>query len=171
MRTIKLGTFNVTEDKIIVADPSYDYGDDETLLLKKVLSGKYFASIKATNLKDCGQIVTSLKICHSDYKNSDLKFEHFGFIAVDSGQAGFFDKNYFVKNQGGEVGDTETLYGLTCSITSSPKQAGVIHKKGVVSASGFGDGCYNVFVAKNLTNKIVSAYIEFISKSELEELK
>ena len=166
MRTIKLGTFNVTEDKIIVADPSYDYGDDETLLLKKVLSGKYFAKVTTTD-----NLMTSLKICHSDYKSSDLEFERFGIITVESGQAGFFDKNYFVKKQGGEVGDLNSFYGLACSITMSTKQAGVIRKKGVVSSSGFGDGCYNVFVAKNSANRIVSAYIEFISKIELEEFK
>ena len=166
MRTIKLGTFNVTEDKIIVADPSYDYGDGETLLLKKVLSGKYFTSVTTTD-----NLITSLKICHSDYKNSDLKFERYGVITVDSGQAGFFDKTYFVKNQGGEVGDLNSIYGLSCAVTSSPKQAGIMQKKGVVSSSGFGDGCYNVFVARNSANKIVSAYIEFISKIELEELE
>ncbi len=166
MRTIKLGTFNVTEDKIIVADPSYDYGDCETLLLKKVLSGKYFASVTTTD-----NMITSLKICHSDYKNSDLEFERCGVITVDSGQAGFFDKTYFVKKQGGEVGDLNSLYGLSCAVTSSPKQAGIMQKKGVVSSSGFGDGYYNVFVARNSANKIVSAYIEFISKIELEEFK
>lgn len=171
MRNIKLGTFIVLEDKIVVADPSFDYGDSETLLLKKVLSGKYFASIETTNLKDCGQIVTSLKVYHSDYKNFDLKFERCGVIAVDSGQAGFFDKTYFIKNQGGEVGELNSLYGLSCAVTSSPKQAGIIHKKGVVSSSGFGDGCYNVFITRNSANKIISAYIEFISQTELEEFK
>ena len=163
---IKLGSFKVGENKIVVADPSYDYGDRETVLLKKVLSGKYFANVTTAD-----NLITSLKICHSDYKNSDLKFERYGFIAVDSGQAGFFDKNYFVKNQGGEFGDLNSLYGLACSITMSPKQAGVIHKKGVVASSGFGDGSYLLFVAKNSANKIVSAYIEFISNFELEEFE
>lgn len=171
MKNIKLGSFKVGEDKIVVADPSFNYGDGETLLLKKVFSGKYFARIETTNWKDCGQIVTSLKICHSDFKNSNLKFERCGVITVDSGQAGFFDKTYFIKNQGGEVGDLNSLYGLSCAVTSSPKQAGTMQKKGVVSSSGFGDGCYNVFVARNYANKIVSAFIEFISQTELEEFK
>lgn len=164
MKIIKLGSFNISEEKIVVADPSFDYGDSGTLLLKKVLSGKYYATINTANLKECGQIVTSLKICHSDFKNSVLKFERCGVIAVDSGQAGFFDKKYLVKNQGGEIGDLNSFYGLACAITMSPKQAGVIHKKGVVSLSGFGDGCYDVFVARNSANKIVSAYIEFIEE-------
>ena len=166
MKLIKLGSLNISEDKIVVADPSYNYGDCGTVLLKKVLSGKYLASV--TN---ADSLITSLKICHSDYKNCDLNFERYRFIAVDSGQAGFFDKDYFVKNQGGTFGDLNSFYGLACSITMSPKQAGTIHKKGVVSSSGFGDGCYNLFVAKNSTNKIVSAFIEFISNFELEELE
>ena len=166
MKIIKLGSLNISEDKIVVADPSYDYGDSGTVLLKKVLSGKYLASV--TN---ADSLITSLKICHSDYKNSDLNFERYRFIAVDSGQAGFFDKDYFVKNQGGTFGDLNSFYGLACSITMSPKQAGTIHKKGVVSSSGFGDGCYNLFVAKNSANKIVSAFIEFISNFELEEFE
>lgn len=166
MKIIKLGSLNISEDKIVVADPSYNYGDSGTVLLKKVLSGKYFANVTTAD-----NLITSLKICHSDYKNSDLNFERYRFIAVDSGQAGFFDKDYFVKNQGGTFSDVTSFYGLACSITMSPKQAGVIHKKGVVASSGFGDGCYNLFVARNSANKIVSAFIEFISQVELEELK
>lgn len=166
MKIIKFGSFKVGEDKIVVADPSYDYGDSGTVLLKKVLSGKYLANVTTTD-----NLITSLKICHSDYKNSDLNFERYRFIAVDSGQAGFFDKDYFVKNQGGTFGDLNSFYGLACSITMSPKQVGVIRKKGVVASSGFGDGCYNLFVARNSANKIVSAFIEFISQVELEELK
>lgn len=171
MKIIKLGSFNISEEKIVVADPSFDYGDSGTLLLKKVLSGKYYATINTANLKECGQIVTSLKICHSDFKNSVLKFERCGVIAVDSGQAGFFDKTYFIKNQGGEVGELNSLYGLSCAVTSSTKQVGTMKRKGVVSSSGFGDGFYSVFVAKNSANKIISAYIEFISNFELEEFK
>ena len=133
MRTIKLGYFSISENKIVVADPSYNYGDDETLLLKKVLSGKYFASIGTTNLQDCGQIIISLKICHSDYKNSDLKFKRCGVITVDSGQVGFFDKNYFVKNQGGEAGEVNSLYGLSCAVTSSPSGNNAEKRRGVVN--------------------------------------
>ena len=157
MKTVKLGSFKIGEDKIFVADPSYDYGDCGTVLLKKVLSGKYFANVTTAD-----NLITSLKICHSDFKNCDLNFERCGVISVDSGQAGFFDKNYFIKKQGGEVGELNSLFGFSCAVTSSPKQAGIIHKKGVVSSSGFGDGLYHVFVAKNSANKIVSAYIAFI---------
>ena len=42
-KVLKLGSFNVT-DKIIVADPCYDYDNLGTLALDNVLSGKYIAT-------------------------------------------------------------------------------------------------------------------------------
>ena len=170
MKIIKLGSFSVSSNQIVVTDPSFDYDEFGTITLKEVLAGKYFGKIETVALFD-HSLVSALKICHSDYQHQDLEFAYQGRIDVDSGQAGFFDKIYFIKNQSGEIGNLATLYGLSCSITSSPKQAGITHKKGVVSSSGFGDSFYPVFVAKNSANKIVSAFINFISQAELEELK
>ena len=164
-KKIKLGTFNVGENKIIVADPSYDFCDFGTLILDDVLAGKYFADITIAD-----KFVTSLNICHSDYKNIELNFSLYGEIFVDSGQAGFFDKNYFVENQGGTFSDITSFYGLACVITMSPKQAGTMKRKGVVSSSGFGDGFYRVFVGRNSDRKIVSAKIIFVTEQELEEM-
>ena len=163
-KKIKLGTFKVTENKIVVADPSYDFGDFGTLILSDVLEGKYFAVITTAD-----KFVASLNICHSDYKNIELNFSLCGEIFVDSGQAGFFDRSYFIENQGETFSDITSFYGLACAITMSSKQAGIMKRKGVVSSSGFGDGFYSVFVVRNSANKIVSAYIEFISQTELEE--
>lgn len=157
MKKIKCGSFIVAENKIVVADPSYNYGDFGTLILHDVLEGKYFANITTAD-----NLVTSLNICHSDYKNIELKFSFYGEIAVDSGQAGFFDEKYFMENQGGTFNDLTSFYGLACATTMSPKQAGVMKKSGVVSSSGFGDGFYKVFVIRNSERKIVSAKILFI---------
>ena len=166
-KIFKLGTFKVTENKIVVADPSYDFGDFGTLILQDVLEGKYFANVTTAD-----NLVTSLNICHSDYKKIfEKNFAPYGEIAVDSGQAGFFDKNYFEKNSDGNFGDINSFYGLACAITMSPKQAGIIKKFGVVSSSGFGDGFYKVFVSRNDDRKIISAKILFISEKELEEFE
>ncbi|MBQ7079905.1 MAG: DUF4241 domain-containing protein [Fibrobacter sp.] len=45
----------------------------------------------------------------------------------------------------------------------------MIKDKGVVSETGFGDGCYSLYVGKNKAGKIVSASIIFIADEELEE--
>ena len=160
-KLLKLGSFTVT-DKIIVADPCYDYDKLGTVTLHNVLSGKYIATAEVVN-----NLVIALHISHSNFKNDILESESVGYITVDSGQAGFFDLDFFRKNQGGEVGDLNTFYGLACAITLSPKQAGVIKKRGVVSSSGFGDGCYDVFVCKNEVGKIVAASLFFIEEEVL----
>ena len=164
-KIIKLGSFIVSENKIIVADPSYDFGDFGTLILNDVLEGKYFANITTAD-----NLVTSLNIIHSYYKNIELNFSLYGEIFVDSGQAGFFDEKYFVENQGGTFSDVTSFYGLACATTMSPKQAGTMKRKGVVSASGFGDGFYKVLIIRNSDRKIVSAKILFIEiyKEEFE---
>ena len=158
---IKLGNFKVT-DKIIVADPCYHYNNLGTLLLDNVLSGKYIASAEVVDNR-----IAALAISHCDFKNAILESETAGYIAVDSGQAGFFDFDFFRKNEGGEFGDLDSFYGLACSITLSPKQAGVIKKRGVVSASGFGDGCYEVLVCKDEAGKIVAASLIFFEEEVL----
>ena len=160
-KLLKLGSFNVT-DKIIVADPCYDYGKLGTLALDNVLSGKYIATAEVEK-----NLVAALHISHSYFKNDILESESVGYIAVDSGQAGFFDLDFFRKNHGGEVGDLNTFYGLACAITLSPKQAGVIKKRGVVSSSGFGDGCYDVYVSRDEAGKIVAASLFFIEEEVL----
>ena len=160
-KLLKLGSFTVT-DKIIVADPCYDYGKLGTLALDNVLSGKYIATAEVVNNR-----IASLSISHSNFKNDILESENVGYIAVDSGQAGFFDLDFFRNNHGGELGDLNSFYGLACAITLSPKQAGVIKKRGVVSSSGFGDGCYDVFVSRDECGKIVAASIFFIEEEVL----
>ena len=160
-KVLTLGSFKVT-DKIVVADPSYDYDNRGTLILDNVLSGKYIATAEVEK-----NLVVALHISHSNFKNDILESESVGYIAVDSGQAGFFDLDFFRKNEGGELGDLNSFYGLACSITLSPKQAGVIKKRGVVSSSGFGDGCYDVFVSRDEVGKIVAASVFFIEEEDL----
>ena len=158
---LNLGSFTV-KDRIIVADPCYSYDDLGTLLLNNVLRGKYIATAEVVNNR-----IAALAISHFNFKNEMLESENVGYIAVDSGQAGFFDFDFFQNNQGGEFGDLNTFYGLACSITLSPKQAGVIKKRGVVSSSGFGDGCYDVYVSKNEVGKIVAASVFFVEEEDL----
>lgn len=160
-KILKLGYFNVT-DKIIVTDPCYRYDNLGTLVLDNVLAGKYIASAEVIDNR-----IASLAISHFDFKNKILESESVGYIGVDSGQTGFFDFHFFRENESGEFGDLNSFYGLACSITLSPKQAGVIKKRGVVSSSGFGDGCYEVYVSKNEAGKIVAASVFFIEEEDL----
>ena len=161
IKVLKLGSFKVA-DKIVVTDPCYEYGEVGTVILDNVLAEKYIATAEVENHRIC-----ALYISHANFKKDILESERVGNIAVDSGQAGFFDLDFFRTNQGGEFGDLNSFYGLACSITLSPNQAGVIKNRGVVSSSGFGDGCYDVYVCKNEVGEIVAASLFFIEEEEL----
>ena len=164
-----LGSFSITGNKIHVSDPCYDYSSSDAVTLDNALSGRYFATLVKHNLNIWYTRVSSLTIQHEDYKDivPDIFSGH--EIAVDSGQAGFFDDDYYQQNHGGDFGDITTLFGLACSLTLSKNQGGIMLDKGVVSETGFGDGCYPLFIAKNHEGKIVASSIIFIPEQELEE--
>ena len=144
--TSTLGSFFITCNKIHVSDPCYDYACSGAVTLTNALSGRYLATLVKHNLDIWDTRVSRLTIKHEDYK--DIVPDIFsGYeIAVDSGQAGFFDDYYYQQNHGG-----------------------ILLNKGVVAETGFGDGCYGLFVGKNNDEKIVAASIIFITNSELEE--
>lgn len=170
MRQIRkvLGSFLVTGEKIHVSDPCYDYPSTGAVTLSNVLSGEYLATIILCDMGRCGTHTAKLSINHGDYTKV-LSEVFTGNVAVDSGQAGFFDDLYYQKNQGGEFGEIDSFYGLACALTLSKNYGGIMHNRGVVSETGFGDGSYDLFIGKNMEGKIVSASIIFIDDYELEE--
>ena len=167
--TFTLGSLFITGNKMHVSDPCYDYKCAGTVTLNNALSGKYLATLVKHNLDIWETRISKLTVQHEDYKDIFPNIYSGYEIAVDSGQAGFFDDDYYQQNQGGEFRDTTTLFGLACSLTLSKNHGGIMLNKGVVSETGFGDGCYSLYVGKNNEGKIVAASIIFITDEELEE--
>lgn len=58
------------------------------------------------------------------------------------------------------------FFGGMCSLVLSGQRGGIVHNRGVVSSSGYGDGEYEVFVGINDIGEIVSAMIIFIEDEE-----
>ena len=166
---ISLGSFFVTGNKIHVSDPCYDYDSLGSATIVNVLSGEYLAKLTLYNMENWGSRVSKLSICHVNHKNIVPNTCTDCVITVDSGQAGFFDDDYYKENQGGNFGDISTLFGLACSLTLSKNRGGILLNKGVVSETGFGDGSYSLYIGKNKAGKIVSASIIFIVDDGLEE--
>lgn len=165
--TLTLGSFIITSNKIHVSDPCYEYDCSGAVTLNNALSGRYSATLVKHNLDIWDTRVSKLTIQHENYKDIAPNIYSGYEIAVDSGQAGFFDDDYYKENQGGDFGDITTLFGLACSLTKN--HGGIMLGKGAVSESGFGDGCYSLYFGKNNKGKIVAASIIFISEQELEE--
>ncbi len=97
-------------------------------------------------------------------------------IGVDSGQAGFFNEpNYPVDPDfTGDYEDRQSFYGIACYISSKTRlQAGIIgasqtRGSGVVSQSGYGDGCCTLQIMRNDQQQIVACRLIFLTDAELE---
>lgn len=93
-------------------------------------------------------------------------------VGVDSGQAGIFDHQIYRVDES-VIGETEFMpedkwYSSCCDQTLGELGAGVING-GVVSSSGFGDGGYEAFIAKNAEGKVIAVQIVFITEEDLLE--
>lgn len=166
---LPLGSFFVTGNKIHVSDPCYDYHCTGAVTIDNVLSGEYFAFLSLYDMATWGIRSASLSICHVKHKNVAPNICADCLIGVDSGQAGFFDDEYYQQNQGGDFGDINTFFELACSLTLSNNRGGIMQDHGVVSETGFGDGFYPLYIGKNADGNIVAASICFIDDDELEE--
>ena len=158
----ELGSFEVTSGKVRVCDPSYSKYEKDILVLENVLPGKYYANIEVIDTGVFGERVACLNIRHEYYDTTADNLFAEGAVGVDSGQAGFFDEDFYPNGDDtGNFDDTKTFYGKACTITLSEKQAGVIDNFGVVSRTGYGDGVYDVYVNENVSGQIVTAAIDY----------
>ncbi|OXB94833.1 DUF4241 domain-containing protein [Parageobacillus galactosidasius] len=173
----KLGTFKVTDRKVVVSDPCYSLGIRCQAILEDVCNGEWRAYATITDEGEWGEHISELMVFHQS-----VPYEHAEWISledritVDSGQAGIFNYSHYKNDNtvpenaqlfdGISISDKgDKWYAYCCAVTLSKQQAGVING-GVVSTSGFGDGLYDLSVAKNEKGEIVAIRITFIHKEE-----
>lgn len=153
---IALGQFVVNSGKIQVIDPCYSPGSGETI---EALNGNWYATTEMVDAKgDCNASITVFHESHPINENMLFVIEK-GVVGVDSGQAGFFDSEVYRGSQ------DKVFYKMVCHLTSRPLGAGV-YQSGAVSSSGWGDGGYDLHIAKK-DGKLIAARIVFISEDEL----
>lgn len=174
MKTI--GVFKVRGDRLMLSDPCYERGTWCQGVVEDVKPGKYVAKVAIeTETHGWGPRVAELEAVHQDFTGapvySRLPFE----VGVDSGQAGIFDDLIYPegnRDQGGEF-NKDGFYDICCNITleggSSCCGAGVLLDGGVVSSSGYGDGGYAAYAAKDGNGKVVAVKIVFIGEDEDEQ--
>jgi hypothetical protein len=145
--------------------------------MNRVKPGEYFAFVKKSNEGDWGIRNSMLLVIHRDHINDVLKWNRQKDqppVGVDSGQAGIFSydtyrkddifvkKSNFAKQFPGfeKEGETgEKWYGHMCDKTLG-KEGWDTYFKGVVARSGFGDGSYDLFVAR-FRRRAVAIAIDF----------
>lgn len=154
-----LGSFEITSGAMYATDPCYDRETTQDTLLTNVANGRWSASVLVED--EGGAWGGRNSVIYAYHANGSPEWT-LNFVevpdfevGVDSGQAGFFDASRYVG------GEDEAFYDRVCELTLEGLCAGVIDF-GAVSSSGYGDGSYRCFVAKNPQGEIVAAKIVFI---------
>lgn len=158
------GFFTVTGDKLRVTDPCYSYDSDSGVTLCNVRPGKWYTEATLINRSyPWGTRVASLKVYHEDYKTEQNSCVSLTYlkppVCVDSGQAGFFDLIKYPTINGDEK---DTFYDENCNLTLSEAFGGIVGGMGVVTGSGYGDGCYDLYYDINKDGIVLEAEIVFI---------
>ena len=149
---------------VIVSDPCYEVGTWCQKELSNVLPGAWGVEVKRTKSR-----ITELIVRHEDYPECEISEFESGHIAVDSGQCGFFDTDYYKEHQpDDDYNNPASWYRRICDITLDSKGWyngwGTIDDKGVVSESGYGDGLYDLYISKNTDGEIVGMRVVFIEE-------
>ena len=167
--------------EVRVSDPCYSDDVWCKTQLSNVLPGKYEVLVENKDEGAWGVRTSHIVVTHDDYKNSNIVYEEYGSIGVDSGQAGIFCESSYRNDDISESIQTpesdfefnatepgDSWYNKMCRMTLSEDGWGA-YDTGVVTSSGYGDGTYPLTVAKNNDGKIVSIAITFIGDDEEDE--
>jgi hypothetical protein len=197
--TIKLG------NKVMVSDPCYGLDTWCQGVLENVLPGNYNCYVEYSDEGDWGERVSAIEVVHEKYDRPlDIEFESEDFeVGVDSGQAGIFDYDYYVRYHNKHTVDDswyDRVCALTCENVKNPNYeefdwnadncydryqayketekcwpyiqkltANPIDGLGYVSSSGYGDGGYTCWTARDDDGNIITIRVEFITEYDEED--
>lgn len=176
---LELGSFDLTTPVMRVSDPCYDRNVWCCGTVENCRIGTWEAAVLKTDEGDWGERNAVLAVrfanggpkfsainravCNGTGQWQECPFE----VGVDSGQAGFFDEQYYQMDAVfGKPSDPteepgELWYRHCCEATMSRVSAGVI-PYGVVSSSGYGDGGYAAVKHLTKDGQVDFMFIVFI---------
>jgi len=168
---VYLGSFKSDSGKLMVSDPCYERNVWCQGIIDNSATGDWKAYVYHSDEGDWGIRCAALLAIHSSVSSpSDtLIFQPCDFVVgVDSGQAGIFDELAY-RNDDMIDADRQPIntygeskfYNLCCDLTVTKLGAGVL-SSGTVSCSGYGDGGYDCFVAKNQEGQIIAVKVIFL---------
>lgn len=162
MEKIKFGRIELG-NKVVVSDPCYQLDTWCQGIVENVKPGIYNCSVFVKDEGVFGKRVNTLRVTLDGTRIKEENFQLFedAEICVDSGQVGVYDYDYFEKNQPDDDYENKySWYRMICDITTESK-AGTLGDKCFVSQSGFGDGSYDLYVAKNKNGEVIGFEISF----------
>ena len=168
-------TFEVTSGIIVASDPMYEIPTWCQGIINNVKKGTWLAEAVVANKGIYGNRVASLTVTHLSAE-TPLLFEEIDMSGgVDSGQFGFFDKDFYCNNEVAKDlpqhnfgTDGHEWYRACCKLTLDKPSWGTL-PQGAVSSSGFGDGCYPVYGAKDANDEWVCFRVIFLDDEEENE--
>lgn len=154
--------------KVIVTDPCYSLDTWCNYIVSNVLPGEYKTSVKLTDGGFWGERVAELIAINTNYQTQPLRWELVSTdIGVDSGQCGIYDFSYRLSF--GNSCQGSFFYKKACKCTDKEERYGEQEDSGVTSCSGYGDGCYYLYIAKNQQKEVVAMKIVFIKEDNLDQ--
>ena len=165
MKTITLG------NKVMVSDPCYGMNTWCQGVVENVMPGIYNCTVEYSDEGDWGVRVSAIEVMHQNARMYFMDAADFE-VGVDSGQAGIFDYEYYAKHhldRSVRPHVDDDWYERVCDITLAKESAGTIDDSGLVSSSGYGDGGYTCYLAKNGDGCVVGLRVVYIYEDEYEE--
>ena len=154
---VNLGEISLS-GKVRISDPCYDVDTWCAETIEDALPGTYDCFMELSDQGEWGIRVAQIRVCHKDYPGSDPNEIISSDIGVDSGTCGIYDFDYFERTR-----DDRAWYERVTDATYKENKHGAVHDgKCIVTSSGYGDGCYNLFVDRNSNGLIVALSVEFI---------
>lgn len=154
--------------KVMISDPCYGLNTWCQGIVDNVLPGSYDCFVEYSDEGEWGIRVSAIEVRHicCDEVPRDFYPEDFE-VGVDSGQAGIFDYEYYKKyhtdiKERNHVSDG--WYDKVCDITLARAQAGIVDNLGLVSSSGYGDGGYTCWTARDNNDKVIAIRVEYITE-------
>jgi len=158
--------FEVKSGKIVVSDPCYHI--DPTFDKAHMLEARNGEWTTSCEYEDQERRISILSARHL---RGVVATEKHVASAVDSGQMSIVDANEYRRDciavLEGEGLTGEPWYDMCCEKTLSADGYGLL-PGGVVSSTGYGDGCYDTVMGLDSDGKVVSVKITFIPEDETE---
>ena len=175
-------SFEVVSGSIVCSDPCYSLDVWCMGVVDNVKKGKWIADIEHLDLGGWGERIATLMVYHESVNHPMFDFDsplHFT-AGVDSGQFGFFDKEFYRNDENAkdlnkyqfsddfdrEEGDQ--WYRACADLTLGADSWGVL-PNGAVSSSGIGDGSYEVFEQRNAEGEVIALCCVFLWEDEQDE--
>jgi len=164
--------FEITSGKMLVTDPCYDKKEEDLKYQAKLpaKNGTWLATAEYADGNEWGVRVSRIIAWHESNLAGALSVCNKMYdadIGVDSGQAGFFDYEKYPVYPRDEINEN-SFYMPVCELTLSDKNFGTVDF-GAVSASGYGDGGYDLYVKINDFGEVIAVWIEFIAEANPED--